>query len=152
MNNMGKKKQKKHAFSEEEKQLIKELKTELSMMNVPREEWSSHVQQALKYQKRMNKEKSSSKRKTGFSRVFQVFREGIDNVSKKFLAKRFNLDKNALNGMFESPSEEEMKLMDSLSSGYKVKKAEELGGHGTFIMDRPNKKKMIVSFDDDDDD
>ncbi|MHA1489537.1 MAG: hypothetical protein ACTSRI_07770 [Promethearchaeota archaeon] len=153
---MGHLKKKKYVFNEEEKLLIRELKNHLSITGVPREEWSSFIQQELNLQKRTKRPLTSFKNKSNSFGFFRRFSKKIENIFQKILSKRFNFNNKAFEEMFKGENSDifsdNMNLIDSfifdLSDN---KKIEDLGKHGTFIKERPDKKRKIVHFDDDDD-
>ncbi|MBD3342098.1 MAG: hypothetical protein GF353_23560 [Candidatus Lokiarchaeota archaeon] len=152
---------KKHRFSEEEKQLIKEMKSQLSMMDVPREEWSSIIQRELKHQQKLKKKtQKSSEPKSGISAV-------VDNIKKKIKNAIFKLFKKRLipkelrgkegqledflemfDGNMEDLSRDDLNMMNAMMGGFQMKDVDDMSSHGTFVAERPDKKRMIVSFDD----
>ncbi len=157
LNKMRKKKQKKYTFTEEEKQLIRQLKEQFSMRGVPRAQWSLFIQQELMFQKKSKKvgQKTSS---SGISKMFKGKIESlIQKIVKNKASKLFNHAGNSLEDildLIEDPLKntfsEDKGLANSLLSGYNVKIENNLGKHGTFISERKDKKRMIVNFDDDD--
>jgi len=153
---MTRKKRKKYIFSDEEKQIIKQMKDELSMMGVPREEWSTHIQEALNFRKKMKNFPKEPKEKTGLSKFFDTVKEKVINLFQKLLPKRFRMFDGDLGDMMEDlygeMSPEDMEMMDEFLMGGQGQIApdiNQIGKHGTFINERSDKKRMIVEFDDD---
>lgn len=152
---MGSQKHKKRAFSEEQKQKIKQLKNRLLAKGVPREEWSSIIQQELMLQGLMKKNSTAYKEKVEPLSPFKQIRQDFSGFLKRIVLKRFHIKNDVLmKKMFEDTieefSDEEMELADSQLPNFKAKNIEKLKLHGTFIADRPDKKRMIVDLDDED--
>ncbi|TXT55487.1 MAG: hypothetical protein BAJALOKI2v1_670003 [Promethearchaeota archaeon] len=145
---MGKRKSN---LTDEDRKIIRELKEELSMMGVPRDEWSYYIQQELV---RRKKEKSKGK-KSWFSKVFDKIKSKISGFFQKLMMKRFNIDENYLNELMEGsmggggfPSAQD-EFMDSVyKDGLDNEEIEELGKQSTTL--KPDQKRMVISFDDED--
>ena len=155
-------KEKKYKFSKEEKEIIQELKNQLSYMGIPREEWSSIIQKELVRYKKAKSKSEKLKDQKGIPSFINKLKEKGQKFLFKLFSKR-HLDDDLLRNqesldklydMFDDSmgnlSAEEMKLMNSLFPNIPEKKVDDLGNHGTFIANRPDKKKMIVHFEDED--
>jgi len=85
--------------------------------------------------------------------------EKVQGAFQKFATKRMAKEFGDFSGMFGESSgelsEEESKLMDAMFSGIGlgVPKVDEelIGKHGTFVSERPDKKRKIVNLGDFDD-
>lgn len=146
---MGKRKS---SLTDEDRKIIREMKEELSMMGVPREDWSYYIQQELVKRK---KEKSKGK-KSWFSKIFDKIKSKISGFFQKLMMKRFNIDENYFNELMEGsmggrggfPSAQD-EFMDSVyEDGLDDDEIEELGKKSTTL--KPNQKRMIISFDEED--
>ena len=151
---MGKGKRKKKAFSEEERELIQILKQQLSATDVPRNQWSYLIQQELDLRRQSRKTPGIPKGKLG-----KVLKKPLDKVQgafQKFATKRMAKGFGDFSGMFGESSgelrEEEVELMDAMFPGMGLGGTrvdnESLGKHGTFVSERPDKKRKIVDLGD----
>jgi len=154
---MAKKKRNKYKFSDEEKQLIQDLKRQLSAAGVPRNQWSYLIQRELEFRRQSRKTPGIPKGKLG--KVLKKPLEKVQGAFQKFATKRMAKEFGDFSGMFGESSgelsEEESKLMDAMFSGIGlgVPKVDEelIGKHGTFVSERPDKKRKIVNLGDFDD-
>ena len=160
---MKRKKKKKHRFTEEEKRFITQLKHQLFEMDVPRTEWSSIIQQELHAFSQFTTNSHQDNKKSTLRKIIDTIKIKLEhwffNIFKnRIIPKELRDAPNSLEGMYDifeesmqnvSPSEQ--KIMNLMTSGLNINKKEIQGDHGTFIMDRPDRKKVIVSFDDDED-
>ncbi|MHA1803431.1 MAG: hypothetical protein ACTSU4_02725 [Promethearchaeota archaeon] len=148
------KKAKKYTFSDEERQIIRELKKKLPEMGIPREEWSYYIQQELILRKKEARKKNSDKKPSTFKKMINKIRKSAESRFQSFLAKRMNMDDATLKNMFGEGlpefSEGEMDLMSAMFSQVDIPKEEQLSKHGTFVVERSDKKRMIVDFEDED--
>ncbi|MHA1725897.1 MAG: hypothetical protein ACTSYC_11375 [Promethearchaeota archaeon] len=147
-------KTKRDKFSEEERQIIRELRKKLPEMGIPREEWSHYIQQELILRKKEARKKKSEKAPSTFKRMMNKIRKRAESRFQSFLAKRMNVNETAFKELFGDEfsefSEGEMDLMNAMFSQVNIPKEEELSKHGTFVAERSDKKRMIVSFEDED--
>lgn len=154
---MGKKKNT-SSLSKEEKDIIHEMKQELEMMGVPRDEWAEYIQRELTFRRSQKQQKQKSEKKTGFlgflRRFWNKIKEKIMGFFVKLTAKRFTDDEQALeqlqqmfDGTYE-PSEEERQFMEMMNPQVEFDDVDTLGKGGATISKSDENKKMIVDFDD----
>jgi hypothetical protein len=145
---MIKKKKTKHSFSKEEKELIQKMKDELRMMGIPRDQWSLYIQKELS-----KRQKSKDFRSSKFlSKIKDRFDKTVAKVSSKTLGKYEN-HVTTFEDFFEQGSQDEMDFMKMMFSDIKFDNMDDLGKHGTTLKKVPQKKKIVVdlNFDEDDD-
>ncbi|MEJ2248334.1 MAG: hypothetical protein P8Y70_02330 [Candidatus Lokiarchaeota archaeon] len=147
---------KRNSFSKEEKQIIQNMKNQLSMMKVPREEWSSIIQEELTQHRKM-KSKSSKGRIT---KIFEKIWQKILKIFFKLTSKEYRENADEFDQIFNmlekvqeeggfAESNEMMRLLNPEPNTDR-ENLDKLGNkHGTFVKDRPDKKKKIIEFDDD---
>ncbi|MFO8017533.1 MAG: hypothetical protein R6U96_02760 [Promethearchaeia archaeon] len=169
------KKNKKYQFSKEEKEFIQDMKQNLEMMGIPRDQWAKHIQQELQNKRKSEKGKSplSGKSKIGkfFSKIRQKIEKFFFNLFKKRMMPKELLEAEetfedmfgenpfeamsgenpfeALSGdnQFGSMSKQEKELMDLLNPMGRMQQVDKLGNQGTFVADRKDKKKQIVDLE-----
>ncbi len=146
-------KRKKHTLSDEQKQKIKELKEIFSAKGIPRELWSSYIQQELMLQNRSKKVVTRIEKVTDSVGPFKRLKYKILGMFGRLASKRFTKVNESLGGMFDAPygepSEDEMETINAMFSDLPLKDVEKLVNRGTFIVDRPDKKSRIVDLDED---
>lgn len=156
---MGKSKKSKSSLTEKDKQFIREMKEYLKMMGIPREEWSKIIQTELKNQKRFKSFKGLLGQDKEEKGIFGKVKNKIGKVVNKVAAKRMGMDADALEqmaDMFGNPFDSmegggNLDMMNPFFPKVDFEDVDELGSDGaTFVMDRPDKKRMIVEFDDED--
>lgn len=169
------KRNKKHRFSKKEKEFIQDMKQNLAMMGIPRDQWAKIIQQELQNKRKTEKGKGPLSEKSKIGKFFSNIRKKIErfffNLFKKRMMPKELLDaEEAFEEMFgENPfdamsgqnpfdalssgesfgpmSEEEKELMNLLNPMGKMQKVDKMGGQGTFVADRKDKKKQIVELD-----
>jgi hypothetical protein len=144
---MSKTKKTKHSFSKEEKELIQKMKDELRMMGVPRDQWSLYIQKELR-----KRQKSKDFRNSKFmSKIKDRFGKTVEKVSSKTLGK-YKDQLTEFEDFFEEGSRDEMDFMKMMFSDIKFDNIDDLGKHGTTLKKVPQKKKIVVDLDFDEDD
>lgn len=147
------------SLSEEEKELIQDMRKELEMMGVPRDQWAEYIQREINFRRSEERKKKKSKKKTGLigylRRFWDKIKEKIMSFFFKLTAKRFTDDEQALeqlqqmlDGSYE-PSEQERQFMDMMNPQVKFDDVDTLGQGGASISKKDENKKMIVDFGDD---
>ena len=142
------KKKSKHTFSEEEKELIRNMKNDLQMMGVPRDQWSLFIREELRMRQK-------SKGYHGLKFMNKI-KDRFDKVVQKAASKRFGDFGGNVEGIedfFKQSSQDEIDFMNKMFPDVKFDNIEDLGKHGTTLKKIPRKKKMVVDLDflDDDD-
>ena len=144
---MSKTKKTKHSFSKEEKELIQKMKDELRMMGVPRDQWSLYIQKELR-----KRQKSKDFRNSKFmSKIKNGFDKTVEKVSSKTLGK-YKDQMTEFDDFFEEGSQDEMDFMKMMFSDIKFDNIDDLGKHGTTLKEVPQKKKIVVDLDFDEND
>ncbi|MDX1798575.1 MAG: hypothetical protein R3255_08000 [Candidatus Lokiarchaeia archaeon] len=144
---MSKTKKTKHSFSKEEKELIQKMKDELRMMGVPRDQWSLYIQKELR-----KRQKSKDFRNSKFmSKIKNGFDKTVEKVSSKTLGK-YKDQMTEFDDFFEEGSQDEMDFMKMMFSDIKFENIDDLGKHGTTLKEVPQKKKIVVDLDFDEND
>ncbi len=144
------------SLSEEEKGLILEMKQELQMMGVPRDQWAEYIQRELTFRRTQKRSSHKSGKSTGIIGFFKTIWDKILGFFFKLTAKRFTKDDQTLEQlqqMFEGnyqPSEEEKQFMDMMNPQLEFDNVDDLGKGGATISHKEKQKKMIVEFDDED--
>jgi sulfur relay (sulfurtransferase) DsrC/TusE family protein len=147
------------SLSEEEKELIQDMRKELEMMGVPRDQWAEYIQREINFRRSQERKKEKSEKKTGLvgflRRFWDKIKEKIMNFFFKLTAKRFTDDEQALeqlqqmlDGSYE-PSEQERQFMDMMNPQVEFDDVDTLGQGGASISNKDENKKMIVDFGDD---
>ena len=144
---MGKKK---HTFTTEEKELIHQMKAELQMMGVPKDQWSIMIQDALKAQQKLKKFTKKREKEAGLGGAIQRVRGKIEEKVQKVISKKYGMG-GSMDELFgdigEETFKEGMEFMNNLLFGAPPD-IKNISDHGTFLGERPDKKRMIVHFDD----
>ena len=150
---MGKGKQQKRYFSDEERTLIRDLKKQLSLMGVPREQWAFTIQQELEFRRKSKKIPGIPKGKLGkaLRKPLEKVKGAFAKFATKGLAKEFGNFSDIFGESSGDFGEDEAKLMDAMVSGMGMGAPrvdeEAIGKHGTFVSERPDKKRKIVDLD-----
>ncbi len=151
---MGVRKRNKYKLTDEERETIHEVKKQLSNAGIPRSEWSYHIQQELMLRKKQARKDRSKGESSFFQNLIENFRGRIEKIFQKFMAKRMNMDQQALDELFGDSMaggpEMEMDMMKAIFSNVEIPKEDQLEKHGTFVAEREDKKRMIIDFDDED--
>lgn len=158
---MKRKKHTKHGLTEEDKQIIRRMKSELSSIGIPREQWSAYIQQELQLRKGSHASRRFSKNNGELHGILGTFRGKINNLFQRFLKKRllkmgqneesFEDMLDLFNSSRDGSPYDESNIMNSLFPSTNLKPPNNLDKHGTFITERSDKKSMIINFDDDED-
>lgn len=147
---------KRSSLSEEEKQILTNMKHQLSMMGVPREEWSSIIQEEITLHRQTRSK--SSKQKSRITKFFEKIWQKIVKSFFKLTSKEYRENADEFDQMFEMMENTQREgnfsqknnMMGMFNQLPDKERLESLGDeHGTFVTDRPDKKKIIVEFDDD---
>lgn len=155
---MVKQKWKKSNLSNQDKEFIREMKDYLKMMGVPRDQWSKIIQEELMQKKKFKGIQRLQRTGNNPSGVIGTLKGKIGKFVTKATAKRMGVDQNVLNQMtdvfknpFEGMSGDEMDMLNPFLSDIDFEDVDGLGKDGgTFVMERLDKKRMIVDFDDED--
>ncbi len=147
---MEKNKRKKHSLTDSERQKIKELKAVLSAQGVPRELWSSYIQQELSFQKASKKGLNVLKVKAESISPLRRLWQNILEFLKRIAFKRSGMDTKAFSSSFDHEHEDMLDFERSFLPEFPERNVEDLGKNGTFILKRPDKKSEIVNLDDED--
>lgn len=137
-----------------QKQAIKELKKILESSGVPREQWSQIIQCELNRSKTPKKCSPGLLKKAESNKISYRIKNKIENWFQKIISGQFiskenvgNIDESFKAFQNDLPSKNDA-LSDLLFSKNFSQNLENLGNHSTFVMDRPDKKRKLVKFDD----
>src|SRR6056297_1803813 len=90
-------------LSNEEKQIVKEMKSQLKMMGVPRDNWAKMIQDEISRQRKASggKKKKRGKISSFFHRIFTRIKKMFSNVFTRLMLKRqgIDMDNKQLNEM-----------------------------------------------------
>ncbi|MGV9172039.1 MAG: hypothetical protein ACOC35_05685 [Promethearchaeia archaeon] len=170
------KKNKKYRFSKKEKQFIQDMKQNLEMMGIPRDQWARLIQQELQNKRKSEKGTGPLNEKSKIGKFFSKIRHKIEKFFFNLFKKRMMPEElleaeeafeemfgenpfdtmsggqnpfEALSGdqQFGSMSKQERELMDLMNPMGRMQQVDKLGNQGTFVADRKDKKKKIVDLD-----
>jgi len=149
----------KKSLSDKDKQFIREMKTYLQMIGIPRDQWSKIIQEELQQQRRSKVMQGILNPQKEGSGIFGEIKAKIGKNINKFSARRMGVDDIAFdklaevfNNPFETTSKNEINFFNPFFSNLLSDNIEELGKGGSkFAMEHSEKKRMIVDLDLDDD-
>ena len=143
------------SLSEEERSLLHQLKNDLKMQDVPRDQWASIMQSEIsKLRKSARKIKKSKKRDNPVIFAFKRLWKHVQRViMKKMLKRQGSYNDDDIERMMKAMSGDipsEMAMPNVIPDT----KIEDAGKHGTFLTTSQDhtRKKVEVFFDDDDED
>jgi len=150
---MSKENRKKYIFSKEEKKIMREMEQELTLMGIPRQDWALYIQRVLKDHVR-EKKKRSKRKKSNLSKLLYRIKNTFSSKLQNLLFRKLKAKNNQFEGMPDMFGDQiidkDQRLVNSIFSGININK-KDFGDHGTFILDRNDKKSYIVDFEDNND-
>jgi hypothetical protein len=154
---MGKNKEK-TSLSAEEKELVHQMKRELQMMGVPRDQWAQYIQNEITSRRSNAQGVKASKKQGGVIGFFKKIWDKILGFFFKSAAKRFTNDEALIEEFqkyMEDPyqmSEEEQKIMQMFNPQVRFDDVDKLGMGGGSFKGEDEGEEIIVEFEDDDED
>lgn len=149
------KKTRKSSLTDEEKQMIQNMKQELKTMGVPREEWAEYIQQELTYRRNMER-RPGKKKETGITGWLRKLWQKVVGWFFKQTAKRYTQNEELLEEFYKmmedphQPTEEEKEFMDMLNPSLEFEDVDKLGQGGASINENSDKKRVVLDMDDED--
>ncbi len=162
-------------LSNEEKQIVKEMKSQLKMMGVPRDNWAKMIQDEISRQRKASggKKKKRGKISSFFHRIFTRIKKMFSTVFTRLMLKRqgIDMDNKQLNemadimmgnkGIEDMDSDTMAEMMSSMMgpqmggiSQPNSKSIQDIQRKGTVLSDKQKKKKKIIDieFEEDEED